>query len=195
MSPARAQDEAPAPPPAPRPPPASAHAENGEYVAPLSQQTQRSYVPQSVALSGPKELRDWKEGDPIPDGYREVQRARSGAIVGGCVTLGVMWLISALVAAGAQDANSLAGNHTNPDAALYVPVVGPFIQMGNTSSALGNMTLLIDGLAQTGGFALLVYGITTPRNVLVRADLAENTQIVPMRMGRDGYGLGLRTTF
>jgi hypothetical protein len=164
-------------------------------VAPLSQQTQRSYVPQSVALSGPKELRDWKEGDPIPDGYHEVQRTRTGAVVGGAVTLGVMWLISAFVAAGAQDVTNATGGHSNPDAALYVPVVGPFIQMGSTSSALGNMTLLVDGLAQTGGFALLVYGLTTPRNVLVRADLAEGTQIVPIRVGRDGYGMGLRTTF
>ena len=194
---ARAQDEAPPPPPpAPRAPPASAQAGNGEYVAPLSQQTQRSYIPQSVALSGPKEIRDWKEGDPIPDGYREVQRTRTGAVVGGAVTLGVMWLISAFVAAAAQDVNNADGSHgANPDAALYVPVVGPFIQMGSTGSATGNMALLVDGLAQTGGFALLVWGLTSPRNVLVRADLAQGTQIVPIRVGRDGYGMGLRTTF
>jgi hypothetical protein len=161
-------------------------------VAPLSQQTQRSYVPQSVALSGPKEIRDWKEGDPIPDGYREVQRTRTGAVVGGGVTLGVMWIISAFVAAVAKD---VSGNNSSPDAPLYVPVVGPFIQMGSTSSATGNMTLLVDGLAQAGGFALLVYGLTTPRNVLVRADLTGETQIVPIQVGRDGYGLGLRTAF
>jgi hypothetical protein len=195
ISTAGADDEATTPPPAPRMPPASAHAESGEYVAPLSQQTQRSYVPQSVALSGPKEIKDWREGDPVPDGYRPVQRTRTGAIVGGCVTLGVMWLISALVAAAAQDASTATGGTSNPDAALYVPVVGPFIQMGGTGSALGNMVLLVDGLAQTAGFALLVYGVTTPRNVLVRADLAQGTQMVPMHIGRDGYGLGLRTTF
>lgn len=48
------------------PPPPSQMAPNGEYVAPLSQQTQQVYVPQSVALSGPRMIKDWQEGEPIP---------------------------------------------------------------------------------------------------------------------------------
>src|ERR1700676_408234 len=115
--PLRAQDEPPAPktalPPlsspgdAPSPktaPPlrsSSSRASNGEYVAPLAQETQQSYVPQSVALSGPRTIGDWKEGDPVPDGYRTATRVRRSAIIGGAVTFGVLYLLSALAAASA----------------------------------------------------------------------------------------------
>src|SRR5438128_10206318 len=65
----------------PNPPPSS-QAGNGEYVAPLQQQTQQTYVPQSVALSGPAEIKTWNDGDPIPPGYHPVSRMRVGLFAG-----------------------------------------------------------------------------------------------------------------
>jgi hypothetical protein len=141
----------------------------GEYQAPMSQQTQPSYVPQSVAMSGPREIRDYNEGDPVPPGYTPVERTRRGLVIGGAVTFGVLYLISALVAAAGEDTK---GNGDNEAAALWIPAVGPFIQMFNTDSAVANVFLAIDGIAQSGGLAMFVIGLTSPKTVLVRNDLA-----------------------
>ena len=39
------------------------------YTAPLSQTTQTTYVPQSVAMSGPEEITDFDFERPVPLGY------------------------------------------------------------------------------------------------------------------------------
>lgn len=192
--PVRADDSAPPSAPVAPPAPSSARATNGEYVAPLAQETQRTYVPQSVALSGPHEM-DWEEGAPVPDGYHPATRVRKGPIIAGSVTFGALYLLSVLTAATAQDiANSSGGSRSNPDAALYVPGVGPFIQMFNTSSAVGDVILAIDGLGQCAGIALLTYGITSPKHVVVRNDLA-TVRLVPVVAGQGSVGMGLAGTF
>lgn len=180
-----------------QPPPASARAPNGEYTAPLAQQTQQVYMPQSVALSGPRIIRDYEEGEPIPPGYHAETRIRSGLVVGGAVTFGVMYLISVLVGAAMNDAakaeSAYGGGGTRGDF-LFVPVLGPFLQMSKTSTSSGNVTLAIDGIAQAGGAVMLVVGVTSPRTVLVRNDLGE-IRITPMKVGERGTGLGLVGTF
>ncbi len=176
--------------PAP-PPPVSAQAPNGEYTAPLSQETQPTYVPQSVALSGPRVIKNWNEGEPMPAGYHPVQRVRTGFIAGGASMLVSLYLLSALVASVVSDASQ----GSQQDTALYVPAIGPFIQMTSTSSATGNFVLAIDGAVQSAGLAMLIYGIASPRTVLVRNDLATAPRVLPIRLGRDGYGLGLVARF
>jgi len=176
-----------------QPPPASAQAPNGEYVAPLQQQTQQVYMPQSVALSGPRIIKDYEEGEPIPPGYHAESRVRSGLVVGGAVTFGVMYLLSVLVGAAISDTNKAIGGKDNGDL-LYVPVAGPFLQMTKTESSSGNVTLAIDGIAQAAGATMLIVGITSPKTVLVRNDLGE-VRVMPMRMGDKGGGLGLVGTF
>jgi hypothetical protein len=186
------------PPPSGPPPPPSAQAPNGEYVAPLQQGTQPSYVPQSVAMSGPRRITDWDSSEPVPAGYHVATHVRTGLMVGGAVMFGTLYLISVLVAAGSQDATSAEGGSSNPDAALYIPAIGPFLQMGNTSSATGNVFLAIDGIAQCGGIAMFIYGIASPRTYLLRNDLgtsAPRVMVLPTRLGRDGYGLGLTAHF
>ena len=121
------------------------------------------------------------------------------------MTFGVLYLLSALAATSAADNsktstyNSGTGTWTtsggsNPDGALFVPAIGPFIQMANTSSATGNLVLVVDGVGQSLGLALLAYGIFSPKTVLVRNDLAKAT-IVPVAIGKDGYGAGLHVEF
>lgn len=179
-----------------QPPPASAQAPNGEYVAPMQQQTQQVYMPQSVALSGPRVIKDYEEGDQIPPGYHAESRVRTGLVVGGAVTFGVLYLLSVLVGAAISDTNKTLGNNSSRDNGdfLYVPVAGPFLQMTKTDSSSGNVTLAIDGLAQAAGATMLIVGITSPKTVLVRNDLAE-VHVMPMRMGTNGGGLGLVGTF
>jgi hypothetical protein len=186
----RARPSAPEAAPTPEPPP-SAVAPNGQYVAPLSQTVQPSYVPQSVALSGPRVLRDWDDGRPVPYGYHEETWFRRGLLTGGLITFGVPYLLSGMVASTVADS---AGSGSNTANSLYVPLVGPFLEMGQTSSATGTYFLTIDGLAQLAGAAMIIYAIASPRSVLVRNDLAMVT-VSPMRLGKDGSGFGLLGRF
>jgi hypothetical protein len=178
------------PPPQPDPPPApSAMAPNGEFVAPLSQATQPAYVPQSVALSGPRMIRDWDETQPIPYGYHRETRVRKGMVITGGIVFLVPYLYSSLFASVGADVSSASGG-SNKAAALYLPVLGPFIEMGETDSATARYFLAIDGLAQAAGAFMFIYGLAVPHNVLVRNDLAMLT-VVPVHVGHDGTGLGL----
>lgn len=177
-----------------QPPPASAHAPNGEYIAPLQQQTQQVYMPQSVALSGPRVIKDYEEGEPIPPGYHAESRVRTGLVVGGAVTFGVLYLLSALTGAAINDVNKATSSNNDSGDFLFVPVAGPFLQMTKTESSTGNVFLAIDGIAQAAGATMLIVGITSPKTVLVRNDLGQ-VQVMPMRMGKDGAGLGLVGTF
>lgn len=185
--PARAQDAPSDAPPPPLAPPAAP-----EYTAPLYQRTQPTYVPQSVAMSGPRMITDWEEGQAIPPGYHVTTHIRKGLVIAGSVVFGTMWLISSLVAAVSSDANQ---GRSNPDGALWVPGIGPFVQMANTSSATGNFVLVIDGVAQTGGLTMLIVGLTSPKTVLVRNDLGLHVQPTPMALGRNGGGFGLVGSF
>jgi hypothetical protein len=175
--------------PPPPPPPASAVAPNGEYVAPMSQTTQPSYLPQSVALSGPRMLKEWEVGEPIPYGYHPATRVRKGMLIAGAIVFGVTYLYSAGAASVGGDLATSSGGD-NKAAALYVPVFGPFIELGQTDSSTLRYILVLDGLAQGIGAAMFIYGIAVPKNVLVRNDLAMVT-VTPMRFGNDGSGLGL----
>jgi hypothetical protein len=162
------------------PPPPGAVAGDGQYVAPMQQQTQQTYVPQSVAMSGPRVLRDWHEGEPIPPGYHPATRARTGLIAGGLTMFGAPYLISVLVAAGNAD----SGNAN----ALYIPVIGPFIQMGNvpgrtdqygfntcdaSCTGVADVFLVLDGVLQAAGIGLFIWGVAVPHTVLVRNDLGK----------------------
>ena len=160
------------------------------YVAPLSQTTQTTYVPQSVALSGPEEIDDVEEGRRAPLGYTPVQRSRKHAIVGGLVTFGVSYGISALVASVGSDDSNYGNNGNNPAADMWIPVVGPFLQMGETDSATAKVFLAGLGGAQVIGAALLYYGLTSTKTVYVRNDLVGNLSITPIAgHGTSGFAL------
>lgn len=205
-SPASAQQPPSQPPPngalpPPQPPPASARAPNGEYVAPMQQQTQQIYVPQSVAMSGPRVIKDYEEGDPIPPGYHADTQMRKGLVIGGAITFGCMYIFSVIAGAAIDDTNKdykyVNGNYTTTKGSaedsgtfLYIPVAGPFLQMTRTETATGNVFLAIDGIAQAAGATMLIVGLTSPKTVLIRNDLAE-VKVTPMRMGMDGSGTGL----
>ena len=145
------------------------------YTAPLSQTTQTTYVPQSVAMSGPEEITDFDFERPIPMGYTMVQRPRKGMLIGGSVTFGVSYGISVLSAAIGSDISS----GDNEAAAMWIPVAGPFLQMAQTDFATLRVFLFGLGAAQTTGAILLYYGLTTKKRVLVRNDIVGSMMITP----------------
>src|SRR5258708_34714710 len=164
----------PAPPPGQWPPPpyqqqpypnwpprqSNAPAPNGEYVAPLQQYTQPSYIPQSVALSGPRMITDWRPDMPIPPGYHPETRLRRGEIISGAITFGIPYIYSSLIAA----VGSAAGE-SSKTRALWVPSLGPFIEISQSNSITLDYLLVIDGLVQGLGAGLLIHGMTSPRTV------------------------------
>jgi hypothetical protein len=126
------------------------------------------------------------EGGPVPPGYHVATRARKGFIVAGAVTFGTLYLFSALGAAAAQDAKD---EGFTP---LYAPCVGPFVAMGTADvNATGAFALAVDGVAQSAGAAMLLFGLLAPQTKLVRNDAAVIEIPAPVAFGRSGYGLGV----
>lgn len=182
-TPARADDPPPRPQPMPLP----------VYPAPLVQTTQSTFVPQSVAMSGPEEINDFDFSRPVPLGYTPIERTRKHLIVGGGVTFGVVYGLSALVAAAGDDTARRDGT-SNEVGALWIPVAGPFLQMGQTDSAVGKFFLASVGGAQLAGALMLYYGLTSKEHVLVRNDLVGSLTVAPLA-GNGASGMALAGRF
>ncbi len=182
-APARADDDPPMPQRQPLP----------VYPAPLAQTTQSTYVPQSVAMSGPEQIEDFDFSRPVPLGYTPVARTRKHLIVGGAVTFGVVYGLSALVAAAGEDSTRDTGR-TNDAAPLWIPVAGPFLEMGHTDLAVGKLFFAGVGAAQLAGALMLYYGVTSKEHVLVRNDLVGSLTVAPMA-GNGASGMALAGRF
>jgi hypothetical protein len=147
-----------------------------------------------AAAPGPRVITDYEDGEPVPAGYHPVPRMRKGLVVGGAVTFGVLYFISLLVAAANTDAAKTDHRSSETDA-LYIPAIGPFVQMARTSWATANVFLALDGLAQAGGIAMFVAGISMPKTVLVRdASPAPTLHLAPL-VARGSTGLAVLGTF
>jgi hypothetical protein len=116
------------------------------------------------------------------------EHARKGLVIGGAVMFGTMYLLTALGAAIASDAGSSA-------TALWVPAVGPFIQMGQSQSATGAFLLAFDGVIQVGGLAMFTIGLAAPRTEVVRNDVGSLTIKFSPIVAGDSKGMGLVGTF
>jgi hypothetical protein len=150
------------------------------YTAPLSQTVQPSYVPQSVALSGPEEIDEDIDDRSPPPGYTLVHRRRKGLLIAGPIVLGAVYGYTALIAAVGTDIDKDTGGDGTSVAPLFIPVLGPFLEMGETDSYTARYLLAIDGAAQVAGAVMLYYGLTTTKRVFVRNDMLANMSVVPM---------------
>lgn len=157
--------------------------------------------------AGPKEL-DYEEGDPVPAGYHLKSKKSKGLIIGGAATFGALWLISVVVAPIAQAARNFGNvlsctsgggsistqtgvsgtnnctTSTDDYNALYIPVAGPLITIGTAhAKGAGIVVLAIDGVAQAGGLAMLIAGLASNSQKLVRNDvdvLAPAPRLMPI---------------
>jgi hypothetical protein len=157
--------------------------------------------PARAAVQEPPRQLPYREGDPTPQGYRYVERTRTGMVVAGALVLGIPYTLGLYAAA--------AANFENGSAWLAVPGLGPFLMIaarddecaeredvGDRFECAGEVlltiVLVLDGLAQTAGGTLLVIGSTSPKRLWVRQDVA--VSVGPMRVG-SGYGLGAVGSF
>jgi len=149
----------------------------------------------------------WESGDPVPAGYHVGSKTRVGMIIGGAVITGITWGITALGAAAFSAADkttdnfnvALGGKARPTDVTpLYIPVAGPFIQVATTGGGVvGKVFLLLDGAIQAGGAAMIIYGIVSPREFLVRdaKKTTKPTWTVAPGVGPGQQGLSVVGTF
>lgn len=147
----------------------------------------------------------YRDGDPIPPGYRVIEQKRRGLIIAGSLTAGVPWALGVAAAAGA--------NFEDKTGWLVVPVLGPWLMIAaggaNEDRSCGSFdtdesdcydnnaalrgVLALDGLVQAAGAVMFACGMTIPRKRLIREDVT--VSMLPSRVGRDGYGMGLVGSF
>jgi hypothetical protein len=144
---------------------------------------------------GPARLR-YEEGDPIPPGYRVVNRSRQGLVIAGTVTFLVSYGIPLTIA--------LVANFEDETSWLAIPLAGPWLTMYalerpscNSSSDPGcfdqgvdsilRFYLAADGVVQAAGALMLAFGLAG-RKILVRDGSYASVQFLPARLGPTGYG-------
>jgi hypothetical protein len=132
----------------------------------------------------------YEEGDPIPQGFAVRSRANRPLIIAGSITFGAPYLVSVLVAATVVSANTGDGGEFAP---LFIPVVGPFITIGTAhAEGAGTFWLIFDGLAQAGGAAMFIAGLTMEEKYLQRQ--APHASLKPEVLVNPG-GMKLKWTF
>lgn len=130
---------------------------------------------------------DYEDGEPIPAGYHLRTKVRKGLIGGGAGLLGGLWFASLLTGAVGDTATAYGDGGW---AALYIPVAGPFVAISTLhSDSAGTALLLLDGVGQLGGAAMIVLGAVLPQKQLVRDDVAKSTVTVTPFLSPTGAGL------
>lgn len=144
--------------------------------------TRRASTPEPTGnvSPGPARVR-WDDDRSAPPGYHVESGVRDGLVMGGAVTLGSLYLLTALTAAALNDTN-----RDGSAGVLYVPVAGPFLHMKDASSDTAKLVLVVDGLAQAAGAAMLVVGLASPRTFAVRNDAAKVVITPILGPGRAG---------
>jgi hypothetical protein len=168
---------------------------------PMDQSVPPPAPPKAVTGDGPPAIRGWHNGDPIPMGYHPSQRVRGDLVLGGAATL--VWSYPGALYVGAATGEK----------AFFMPVVGPFIEIGrlgiphgyngSTLDAIGlavyasfDVICALDGVVQAAGVVMLVLGLTVPKTVLVRNDLGAIKSIRPVPMAASNMGgLGIAAQF
>jgi hypothetical protein len=144
--------------------------------------------PAAAAVSSPRFIEGWHDGDPIPLGYHRAERVRKGEITAGALLFGVPYIFLSVEPSTRKEAGYWGSD------VIWIPVLGPFLKLNGTSSAGLDCFLVVDGLVQGIGAALAIHGFTTPRPTLLRNDLAMVT-VTATPMGKDGTGVVLLGRF
>jgi len=147
----------------------------------------------ALILPAPRALAEEPAG-PVPPGYHRVTRPRHPLVWGGASVLALSYLVSSYVATTSypdDDGKERSSRHP-----LWVPLAGPFLTLDAGRSTGENTALVLDGLVQCGGLALMIYGLVVGDPVLLpdAPDRPARVSIQPL-LGRGGTGASLVVTF
>jgi len=120
-------------------------------------------------------------------GYHKETHPREGLIIAGATVFGVVYLLNIATGAIADAGGDSYG-------ALYVPGIGPFIQLAKTSGGAGGPVLVIDGILQLGGIAMFAAAFAAPKTESVLNKVGRDIHIAPV-LGRDDTGLTVVGSF
>lgn len=152
----------------------------------------------------------YRTGQPVPAGYHVEEHGIKGLVIAGAITFGATYFVSLAVAPNQKYLNWLA-----------VPIVGPYVSAerveqcgdGYYDEVTGRWVdpqddsdcvidadeaaavLRLDGFTQATGVALFAVGMLVRRQRLVPDPPRVALQIVPYRVGRNGYALGVTGRF
>lgn len=157
-------------------------------------------------LASAPALLPYREGLPVPAGYRVEHRAANGLILAG--------LSSLLIGYGTALAVGASASFENGTGWLVVPVVGPWAAIGARSYHCDNdplkaeqcihgafsdvQTIAIlsaDAVVQATGAVLFLAALGSGHDELVRSDLRASLRLTPRAVGLGGFGLGLDARF
>ena len=137
----------------------------------------------------------YDEGGAIPPGYTLREKARIGLVIGGSVALGVLYLTSLMIYALADAISCIDGCGDNDLWPLSIPVIGPFVAIGTTNAERAGVSFLVlDGIGQSAGLAMLILGVVAKKKVWVRNDLGA-LHLAPLVTASGGRGLSLAGNF
>ncbi|MEO8901471.1 MAG: hypothetical protein ABI488_07105 [Polyangiaceae bacterium] len=151
-------------------------------------------------------LLPYREGLPVPPGYRVEHRSANGLIAAG--------LASFLTAYGAALVVGAGDSFSGGSGWLVLPVLGPWAAIGARSYHCDNdpthankcisgafnqvQTIAIlsgDAVVQATGAVLFLAGLGSARDELVRNDLQAGVRVTPRVVGTSGFGLGFDGRF
>lgn len=163
----------PAPPPAP-PPGYVPYPYAMPYPYPYAPPGAQAYpqYPQPYPYAPPPPVID-DEGQALPPGYHRETRPRRGPVIGGWITFGIFYGITATVGLNARN-----------EGLLVLPVAGPLIRSASrdcTSSSdceASRVLYMYSFLGQATGAGLLILGYGSPNKVFVRD--AGAVRVLPM---------------
>jgi hypothetical protein len=148
----------------------------------------------------------YREGLPIPPGYRVEHRSANGLIASGLATLSVAYIAALTVGVGDHFKDGTGWT--------VVPVIGPWAAIGARSFHCSNdplqandcvknafsevQTIAIlsaDAVVQATGAVLFLAGLGSGEDELVRSDLEQGIRVTPRAVGATGFGFGVDGRF
>lgn len=123
-----------------------------------------------------REARAYRDGQLVPPGYEVVTTYHGPLLGSGAAIFAFHWVLGVVLArtdlalGDAEDARAESRN--NP---LMAPLIGPFVALAGEEGRPGGESALIalDGVAQIGGLAMAMLGLTLRQKWLVPIDLAD----------------------
>jgi hypothetical protein len=123
----------------------------------------------------------------------EETRMNTELIGSGLVVFGLSYGTAVVVAATSDNEH---------DQRLYVPVIGPWLDLADRGSCPVDSTscdsetrnkilLVIDGVFQAGGITAAIVGVFTPHRTRVTSTVQRGVKILPVSMGRGSPGIGV----